>query len=90
MERQVLRMTDSEFDVLDELYFVTSFGQLKEATQLETTRLIDIIQSIHQKGWIRIMETVDEEVPAGQLDLPNLAGNYYFLATKEGLLAHNS
>lgn len=83
-------MTDDEFDVLDELYFVTSFEQLKGATELAPGQLIQILESIYHKGWVKIMKTVDEEVPHDQLDLPNMADKYYFLATKDGLLAHNS
>lgn len=83
-------MTDDEFDVLDELYFVTSFEQLLEGTEMDSGKLIQVLKEIYQKGWVKIMETVDDEVSKDKLDLDNKADGYFFLATKEGLLAHNS
>ncbi|MEQ8471662.1 MAG: hypothetical protein RIC35_10765 [Marinoscillum sp.] len=83
-------MTDDEFEVLDELYFVTPFEQLLEETNMDSIKLVQILNSIYLKGWVKIMETVDDEVPKEKLDLENKAGSYFFLATKEGLLAHNS
>lgn len=83
-------MTDDEFDVLDELYFVTSFEQLLEGTEMDSGKLIQVLKEIYQKGWVKIMETVDDEVSKDKPDLDNKADGYFFLATKEGLLAHNS
>lgn len=83
-------MTDEEFDVLDELYFVTSFEQLERDTGLARQQLIGVLKSIHEKGWIKVMETIDEEVSGEQMDMDHRAHEYFFLATKSGLLAHNS
>ncbi len=83
-------MTDEEFDVLDELYFVIKYGDLLEETGLPSEQLIQVLQSLYSKGWIKIMETVDDELSASEIDLKNSAGSYFFLATKSGLLAHNT
>jgi len=83
-------MTDEEFDVLDELYFVISFEELKEATMMPPDKLVNVLLSIYEKGWVKVMETVDDELPESQIDLINRASDYIFLATKSGLLAHNS
>ncbi|MEQ8583425.1 MAG: hypothetical protein RIC30_19840 [Marinoscillum sp.] len=90
MERQILFMTDEEFDVLDELYFVTPFGALRETTGWTPAKLIPVLDSIYRKGWIKVMKTIDDELPEEQIDLNNHADEYFFLATKSGLLAHNS
>lgn len=83
-------MTDDEFDVLDELYFVQSFHELVDLTGKETDALRNILSNLFEKGWIRIFKEVDEEVPQEEIDLINHAEEYIFLASKEGLMAHNT
>lgn len=83
-------MTDDQFDVLDELYFVQSFDQLLHLTGKPANELIPVLVEIYQNDWIKVMGTVDEELTPDQVDLENSAEEYFFLATKKGLLAHNS
>lgn len=83
-------MSDAEFDVLDQLYFVTRLDQIQEEVEIIQEELIQVLESLHQKGWIKILETVDDELSTDKIDLKNQAEQYFFLATKEGLLAHNS
>ena len=83
-------MTDEEFDVLDELYFVIRFGELADLTEKSSEDLVEVLKSLYQKGWIKVMMTVDDELPESEIDLDNSFSDYYFLATKKGLLAHNT
>lgn len=83
-------MTDDEFDVLDELYFVQSFDQLVSLTAKAEPDLISILKVLFKKGWIKVLAGVDDEVPPGQIDWVHAVQTYHFLATKSGLLAHNS
>ncbi len=83
-------MSDEEFDVLDQLYFVTNLEQIQTEIDTERRELVRILSQLYQKGWIKILETVDDEASSELIDLNNLAGKYFYLATKEGLLAHNS
>ncbi len=83
-------MTDEEFEVLDELYFVQSFKDLVDLTSRESGKLRDILSQLHQKGWIRILDGVDDEVPKDRVDLINHFEDYFYLASKEGLMAHNT
>lgn len=83
-------MTDDEFDVLDELYFVQSFNQLAELTAKPTIELIPVLEQLYKRGWIKVMSDVDDELPDEEIDFQQGAENYYYLATKKGLLAHNS
>lgn len=83
-------MTNEEFDVLDELYFIQSFDQLAELTRKMPSELIPVLESIHKKGWIKVMDEIDEELSGEKIDFQNSAKDYYYLATKEGLLAHNT
>lgn len=82
-------MTDPEFDVLNELYFVTGFADLMDVCDMERDDLLETIDLLYQKGWIKILTTVDDEINPAELDLKNNFASYYFLATKNGLLAHN-
>lgn len=90
MEREVLQMTDEEFEVLDELYFVQSFRQLEKLVDLAPETLVKTLQSLFDKGWIKVMIGVDEELPENQVNLQSAGTDYFFLASKKGLLAHNS
>lgn len=90
MERETLLMSDAEFDVLDQLYFVTRLDHILEELDIQPKVLIQTLTELYKKGWIKILETVDDDVSVDKIDLENNAGNYFYLATKEGLLAHNS
>jgi hypothetical protein len=83
-------MSDEEFEILDELYFVISYQELKEGIDLSDRELFSLLKSLHQKGWIRIFENPDEEVKINFTDIGNRYTEYYYLASKKGLLAHNS
>lgn len=83
-------MSDLEYDVLDELYFVQSFSGLMETTDLEEKELKPILLKLLNKGWIRCYKTVSEEVPTAEVDFELEFRNYFYLASKAGLLAHNS
>lgn len=84
------KMTDKEFDVLDELYFLTSFDDLFKSCNLNQTELKQILISLLDKGWVKCFKNKDEEVPEQEIDLENSFQQYNYLATKSGLFAHNS
>ncbi|MDH5609931.1 MAG: hypothetical protein OEY56_10655 [Cyclobacteriaceae bacterium] len=83
-------MTDQEYDILDELYFVTSFSQLKRKIQLPDDQIKNILEAMYKRDWIRVLSGPDHEVPGSELDLEQYFHNYYYLATKKGLIAHYS
>lgn len=83
-------MTDLEFDVLDELYFVQSFADLQKETALEPTTLKKVLEEMYQKGWVRCMKEPEGGEQYSEQDFPEDYLTIYFLASKEGLLAHNS
>jgi len=82
-------MTDLEFDVLDELYFVIGFESLLEATELEEHELYNCLKGLVSKGWVKCFIGMDEELPLSKVALDTNYKNYSYLATKKGLLAHN-
>lgn len=84
-------MTNTQFQILDELYFVTGFTALAGALGMSAARLKPELDELWQEGWIKVLfpnpdtEILPQDRPVG-LDL----GACYFLATKAGLLAHNT
>ena len=83
-------MSDLEFAVLDELYFIQPFGELMSSTQLEDHELKPILAKLLRKGWVRCYENVNDLVDESDFDFEINFRQYYYLASKEGLLAHNS
>jgi hypothetical protein len=82
-------MSDLEFDVLDELYFVTHYSALSSATGLPTEKLQPTLIELYRKGWIKVFKSVSEEMSVHSVNLGPEFQNYFYLASKEGLLAHN-
>ena len=82
-------MTDAEFDVLDELYFVQPYEYLQSELDLDEAELKDTLIGLSEKGWIKCYTSMDEEVFDQDLDLENNYQRYLYLASKKGLMAHN-
>jgi hypothetical protein len=83
-------MSDIEFEILDELYFVSSFEELLKNVSFGETELKEELQSLIKKGWVKGLDITSDDVVS---DLEKINKNIYqynYLATKEGLLAHNS
>lgn len=82
-------MTDEEFDLMDELYFVQSYDYLKQELDWEDEKLLVILQKLFEKEWINCFSSPDEEV-FNNPDIPKEGKTYYYLASKKGLLDHNA
>lgn len=82
-------MSDAEFDVMDELYFVQPFNYLIEELEMPAIDLKDVLKSLIEKGWVKCLYNMNDEVFEDKLDIENEFQDYYYLATKTGLLAHN-
>ncbi|MFY0651907.1 MAG: hypothetical protein JXQ96_07735 [Cyclobacteriaceae bacterium] len=82
-------MSDLEFDVLDELYFVIHYKDLSQVTQLDDEDLKPLLTKMYSKGWLRCYNEPDEELEGESVDIEVNYRNYYYLASKEGLKMHN-
>ena len=82
-------MTDIEYDIIDELYFVTPYSELKDQTGLEGDELKDNLSHLIQEGLVRIYKSMDQEIEFSQIDFENSYEKYFYLATKKGLFEHN-
>ena len=82
-------MTDEEFDLLDELYFVYSFEHIKVELEWETESLKKALKVLVDKGWVNCFKTVHEVLPKEEVDFESNYDQYFYLASKAGLFAHN-
>ena len=82
-------MTDLEYDVLDELYFVTAFEELQKTLSMDEASLQTVLKDLIGKGWVKVLEEGSVDLtPVEAQNISELKG-LYFLATKAGLLVHN-
>ena len=83
-------MTDQEYEIMDELYFVISFRELMEKLLLEEVELKVSLSALLEKQYIKCFNNVSDEIPPEHIDFENNYRNYHYLASKEGLFAHNT
>lgn len=82
-------MSDAEFDLLDELYFVQSFAYLKSVLGWEDGLILKTLESLYQAGMIKCLKAPDEE-RFDRVDIDSEGKTLFYLATKKGLMAHNA
>ena len=83
-------MTTIEFDVLDELYFLQSYKDLIKILKLPDKAIKEVLQELLKKGWVKCYISPTEELIFQSTEFERDYRNYHYLATKAGLLAHNS
>ncbi|UYZ60718.1 helix-turn-helix domain-containing protein [Hymenobacter latericus] len=84
-------MTDAEFDILDELYFVTSFSDLQQRTSLSANELEQHLREMLEQGLVRCFwPDPDTELAYEPTLFGAVRQDCFFLASKEGLLQHNT
>lgn len=82
-------MSDIEFDVLDELYFVQPFAYLVDELELDELDLREALSTLIDKGWVKCFLSMQEEELIHEVKLEEKYKEYFYLATKAGLMAHN-
>ncbi|GJM30275.1 MAG: hypothetical protein DHS20C17_29100 [Cyclobacteriaceae bacterium] len=83
-------MTELQYQIMDELYFVISFEDLKEKLSLSDSKLKLVLGSLLALDYVKCFNNVSDEIPPQHLDFENNYRKYHYLASKEGLFAHNS
>ena len=83
-------MSEQEYLVLDELYFLQSFEELQEQLGLGTEELKVVLGNMLHKGWIKCLRSREGEEPVESKEFQEQYASLLYLATKAGLLAHNS
>ena len=83
-------MNDIEYDIIDELYFVTPYSALEEQLDYSENDLkVNLLQLV-KRGLVRVYEAMDEESEIEKIDLSNNFKSYCYLASKKGLFEHNT
>lgn len=84
-------MSNTEYDIIDELYFVTSFRDLLRTLGLAEEELSANLNVLIKQGYINTFyPDPDTEVQFNEQHFAENYQSYFFLATKAGLIAHNS
>lgn len=83
-------MTDLEFEILDEIYFLEGFERIRQKLGLEASLLKETLKRMIEKGWVKCFANGHTEVIMDTEDFEEKYQTYHYLATKEGLLVHNS
>jgi hypothetical protein len=84
-------LNDIEFDILNAIYFVEPFEKILEECSAPHQVVADVLKQLIHKKYVVAMqwdETKTEYVRTFFYDSDNMH-SYHYLATKEGLLAHN-
>ncbi|WP_299255272.1 transporter [uncultured Cytophaga sp.] len=83
-------MSDLEFEIIDNLYFVQRFEALIKEVGIDEKIMQKTLLDLFQKGWVKVMDMqTDEEILDADVWTKNYS-NYFYLATKKGLFAHNT
>ena len=83
-------MNNIEFDILDELYFIQSYDHLKITLKFSDELLKQSLRRLIAQGWVTCFSSPTEELAFESDEFEKDYRNYHYLATKAGLLAHNS
>jgi hypothetical protein len=82
-------LTDKEFDLLDELYFVQNYSELKEALKWQDQDIQSLLKDLSAKGYVKLLSDHDTEYILPESNQKTPWNTLYFLATKKGLMVHN-
>jgi hypothetical protein len=83
-------MTDLEFEILDELYFLIPYSELKENVNMDDEALKRGLKTLVLKDWVRSYHDQDRLVEIESMNFDEDYQKFYYLASKKGLFAHNS
>lgn len=82
-------MTEREFDLMDELYFVISIQELISKLGWERQEIETELNNLIEKNWVKLI-CKNSKLEEKEVHNPIEFSKYEYLATKKGLLAHNS
>ncbi len=86
-------MDDLEFEILDSLYFVEPFETIvKEVSEKRLGVVLECLRKLIKKRWVQVMvfnEEKQEFMSTPFVDFDRIV-DFQFMATKNGLTAHNS
>ena len=82
-------MSEAEYDIMDQLYFVTSFDDIRDLSEVKQTVLTEVLWKFISRGWVKCFSDPENEIEVAEGDFMTNFAKYHYLASKQGLLAHN-
>ncbi len=84
-------MSESEYLVLDECYFINSYKSILRDSALPEAEVKRALKMLLEKKYLNQMYFDNEGHDFQVMDIPDLKtlSRYHYLASKAGLLAHN-
>ena len=83
-------MTDLEFEIIDQLYFVTAYPDLLREVDLSDEIVRNVLWDLMNKGWVKCFVNPEKEVSVDKDEYKANYSNYHYLASKKGLFEHNA
>jgi hypothetical protein len=85
-------MTDLQFQILDECYFVSSYQNILDNIDCDESAFKESLANLLGNQLIAQLKFDSSTKDYDRLSIPDLNSleNSFFVATKEGLLRHNS
>ena len=84
------KLSEKEFEILDELYFLVSFEELANTLDMEQNILKQVLGGMIEKRWVKCFTEPEQDIDYHDVDFLNQFDKYHYLASKEGLFIHNS
>ena len=84
------KLSEIEFEVLDELYFLVSFEELVNILGMDQIKLKQVLGKMVEKRWVKCYRGPEQDIDYHDVDFLNQFDKYHYLASKEGLFIHNS
>jgi len=88
----IYELTEIDYDILNSIYFVEPFDKILEEVNYPPNVVADCLKSLISKKYVVALlwdDTKQDYVRSFMYDSDNMNA-YSYLATKDGLLAHNS
>ena len=82
-------MNEAEYDIMDQLYFVIYFDELKDLSKVDENEMIMVLWKFIDSGWVKCFNGPENEIAVTEEDFKANFAKYHYLASKQGLLAHN-
>ncbi|MDE0470889.1 MAG: transporter [Ekhidna sp.] len=82
-------MTDIEYCIINEIYFVTRYDDIKSATGFDDEEIKVNLVSLIAKGFVKVYHLMEEELALENIDMERCYKSYFYVASKKGLFEHN-
>jgi hypothetical protein len=86
------QLSDIEYDILNAIYFVEPFDTIKSECKAPEAIIADVLKQLIDKKYVTPMEFDEAKqvyIRTYFYDSDNMRA-YFYLATKDGLMAHNT